>query len=182
MAAKKTTRSSSAAKEPATQQVSRKNSPTPSRPVMPDGYHIPQSIKGSVPWGWAEERLVNSHNYFLTTVRPDGRPHTMIVWCIWLDNACYFSTGATTRKAKNLASNPNCIVCSDKVDEAVILEGQARQLPVSEIPEPAFEIYQKKYGWKLDPEMGPVYKVTARVVFAMPEKLFPDGATRWLFK
>jgi hypothetical protein len=29
--------------------------------------------------------------------------------------------------------------------------------------------------------MGPVFKVTPRLVFGMPEKLFPAGATRWLF-
>ena len=45
----------------------------------------------------------------------------------------------------------------------------------------AFALHQKYYGWKLDPEMGPVFKVTPRVVFAMPEKLFPAVAARWLF-
>jgi len=149
---------------------------------MPEGYHIPQTIEGSVPWGWAEERLTNSHNYIFSTVRPDGCPHSMVIWCIWLDNALYFSTGADTRKAKNLATNPSCVMCTENAAEAVIVEGRARQLALAEIPEPAFEIYQRKYGWKLDPEMGPVYKVTPRVVFAMPEKLFPDGATRWIFE
>ena len=67
------------------------------------------------------------------------------------------------------------------VEEAVIVEGQARQLTSDEIPPPAFTLYKKKYGWKLDPEMGPVFKVSPRVVFAMPEKLFPGGATRWIF-
>ena len=60
-----------------------------------------------------------------------ARPHTMVVWGIWLDNAYYFSTGSTTRKAKNLAANPNCVVCNENVEEAVIVEGQARQLAVS---------------------------------------------------
>ena len=106
----------------------------------------------------------------------------MVVWGIWLDNAYYFSTGSTTRKAKNLAANPNCTVCNENAEEAVIVEGQARQLVVPEIPAAAFSLYQKKYGWKLDPDMGPVFKVTPRVVFAMPEKLFPAGATRWMFE
>ena len=156
--------------------------PKASRPVMPPVYGIPRTMTGSLPWEWAQERLVKSRNYLFTTVRPDGRPHTMIVWGIWLGNAYFFSTGATTRKAKNLAGNPQCIVCNDNVEEAVIVEGQARQLAVPEIPEPAFEIYLKKYGWKLDPEMGPVFRVAPRVVFAMPEKLFPAGATRWSFE
>lgn len=148
---------------------------------MPAVYGVPKVMKGSLPWDWACERLTNSHNYLIVTVRPDARPHTMVVWGIWLEGAYYFSTGSTTRKAKNLATNPNCIVCNENVEEAVIVEGQARQLAVAGIPETAFALYQKKYGWKLDPEMGPVFKVSPRKVIAMPEKLFPAGATRWLF-
>ena len=148
---------------------------------MPRVYGIPKTMKGGLSWDWACERLTNSHNYLLTTVRPDFRPHTMVIWGIWLENACYFSTGSTTRKAKNLSANPNCILCNENVEEAVIVEGAARQLADSEIPEAAFGLYQKKYDWKLDPEMGPVFKVTPHVVFAMPEKLFPAGATRWRF-
>lgn len=156
-------------------------SPKSSRPVMPPVYGIPKTKKGSLPWDWARERLTNSHNYLITTVRPDGRPHSMVVWGIWLADAYYFSTGSTTRKAKNLAANANCIVGNENIEEAVIVEGQARQLAVPEIPESAFRLYRKKYGWKLDPEMGPIFKVTPRKVIAMPEKLFPAGATRWLF-
>ena len=148
---------------------------------MPPVYRIPQGMEGSLPWEWARERLTQSHNYLITTVRPDGRPHAMVVWGIWLDNAYYFSTGSTTLKARNLAGNPNCVVCAENVEEAVIVEGRARQLTVDEIPQAAFDLYQKKYGWKLDPDMGPVFKVTPRVVLAMPEKLFPAGATRWVF-
>ena len=148
---------------------------------MPKVYNIPESLDGSVPWEWAEERLTNSHNYLITTVRPDGRPHTMVVWGIWLDNAYYLSTGATTRKAKNLANNPHCVICNENIQEAVIVEGEARQLVIKDVPKPAFELYLKKYGWKLDPKMGPIFQVKPKVVFAMPEKLFPAGATRWIF-
>jgi nitroimidazol reductase NimA-like FMN-containing flavoprotein (pyridoxamine 5'-phosphate oxidase superfamily) len=106
----------------------------------------------------------------------------MVVWGIWLENAYYFSTGSKTRKAKNLAENSNCVLCNENVEEAVIVEGEARQLAVSEIPKVAFDLYLKKYGWKLDPDLGPVFMVTPHVVFAMPEKLFPNGATRWRFE
>ncbi len=181
MPAKKTRRNSGNRKSARSAAAPRPKSPKSSRPLMPAAYKIPKAMKGSLPWDWASERLTNSHNYLITTVRPDNRPHAMVVWGIWLDNAYYFSTGDTTRKAKNLAANSNCVVCNDIVEEAVIVEGQAHQLTVPEIPEPAFALYLKKYGWKLDPEMGPVFKVTPRTVFAMPEKLFPAGATRWLF-
>lgn len=156
--------------------------PKPSRPVLPKVYGIPKAMKGSVSWDWAQKRLTASHNYLIITVRPDGRPHSMVVWGIWLDNAFYFSTGAATRKAKNLANNPNCVVCNENIAEAVIVEGDARPTEFSDVPEAAFDLYLKKYAWKLDPEMGPIFKVSPRKVIAMPEKLFPKGATRWLFE
>jgi general stress protein 26 len=148
---------------------------------MPAIYGIPKTMKGSLSWKWAHERLTNSHNYLIITVHPDATPHAMVVWGVWFGDAFYFSTGSTTRKAKNLSANPNCIVCNENVDEAVIVEGKADQLREPEIPDSAFPLYLKKYAWKLDPQMGPVFKVTPRKVIAMPEKLFPAGATRWLF-
>ena len=48
--------------------------------------------------------------YWLSTVRPDGRPHVTPLLGIWLDGALYFCTGPDERKAKNLARNPRCIL------------------------------------------------------------------------
>lgn len=138
-------------------------------------------MKGALPWEWARKRLCESHNYWFTSVREDGAPHTMPVWGIWLDGAYYFSTGTSTRKARNLKQNPKCVVCNENAEEAVILEGEAQQLAPSKIPQQAFRDYKAKYGWELDPKRGPVWMVRPRVVFAMPEKLFPAGATRWTF-
>ncbi|HUI84058.1 MAG TPA: pyridoxamine 5'-phosphate oxidase family protein [Candidatus Binatia bacterium] len=154
--------------------------PKASRPRM-KGYGVPKSMAGALPWTWARERLSKSHNYWLTTVRPAGVPHTMPLWGIWLDSAFYFSTGTSTRKARNLQHNPNCVVCNENSEEAVILEGVAQKLKDSEIPARAFVDYKTKYGWELDPQRGSVFVVRPKVVFAMPEKLFPKGATRWQF-
>jgi pyridoxine/pyridoxamine 5'-phosphate oxidase len=129
----------------------------------------------------ARERLSKSHNYWLTTVRPHGAPHTMVVWGIWLDGAFHFSTSATSRKARNLQQSPGCVVCTENAEEAVIMEGVAHKLDDDHIPEEAFTDYKAKYGWELDPRRGPVYKVCPETVFAMPEKLFPKGVTRWTF-
>ena len=42
---------------------------------------------------------------------------------------------------------------------------------------------KKKYGWPYDPRMGGViFKVTPRMVFALPEKQFATAPTRWIFK
>ena len=43
------------------------------------GYGIvgPDEGRGLLPWSWAEERLIASHDYWVATVWPDGRPHVM---------------------------------------------------------------------------------------------------------
>lgn len=38
---------------------------------------------GLLPWSWAEERLVRSHDFWLATVTPDGAPHLMPAWAVW---------------------------------------------------------------------------------------------------
>ena len=81
--------------------------------------------RGLLPWEWAVERLTKSRNYWVATTCPDGRPHCVPVWGIWLDDAFYFSSGAKSRKARNLAANPNCVVCPEDGTQAVSLEGVA---------------------------------------------------------
>jgi len=157
------------------------NRPKASRPQM-QGYGVPESMEGALPWDWAEKRLRESHNYWLTSVGANGAPHTMPVWGIWLDGAYYFSTGATTRKGRNLQQSPRCVVCNENAEEAVIVEGVAQQLKATEIPSQAFSDYKNKYDWELDPQRGPVWVVRPTTVFAMPEKQFPSGATRWRFE
>lgn len=112
--------------------------PKASRPHV--GSDVP--LEGKLPWQWARERLSKSYHYWLTTTRPDGAPHAMPVWGIWLNGAWYCSMGAKTRTAQHLAKNPNCVVCTENAEEAVILEGVARKLPDSEIPRQAFAVYQ----------------------------------------
>lgn len=155
--------------------------PVTSRPKM-DGYGVPRSSEGTLPWQWALERLTKSHNYLLTTVRPECAPHVMPVWGIWLEGAWYFSTAATSRKSRNLEQNASCVVCNDNVEEAVILEGTAERLRDSKIPQQAFADYKAKYSWDLDPKRGPVWKVTPKTVFAMPEQQFPEAVTKWVFE
>jgi hypothetical protein len=155
--------------------------PLASRPFMP-GYGISKSKKGLLDWDWARERLTKSHNYVIVTVRPDGRPHAMGMHGLWFDDAFYFGTGETTRKAKNLAANPNCILINDDLEELIIVEGIAEQIGYGALPAGLSASSKKKYGWPYDPRMGGViFKVMPRVVFALPEKKFATAPTRWRF-
>src|SRR5271170_3643088 len=101
--------------------------PKPSRPHAP-GYGFPKGTKGLLPWSWAEQRLKKSHNYWITTVKPNGSPHTMVVWGLWMEEVFLFSTGRQSRKAKNLAKNRHCVVATERAEQAVIVEGLAREM------------------------------------------------------
>src|SRR5690242_7420944 len=48
------------------------------------------------------------HTCWLTTVGADGAPHVTGVGALWVDGAFWFETGASTRKARNLARDPRC--------------------------------------------------------------------------
>src|SRR5271169_4561519 len=134
--------------------------PVASRPVMP-GYGVSESTKGMLDWSWARERLTKSHNYVIVTVRPDGRPHAMGMHGLWFDDVFYFGTGEITRKTKNLAVNPRCILVNEQLEELVIVEGMAEQIGYDALPSALSEASKKKYGWPYDPKMGGViFKVT----------------------
>lgn len=163
---------------------SKKAEPKPSRPLMP-GYGMPKSTKGLLPWKWAEQRLLKSHNYWITTVKTDGSPHTMVVWGLWLDGAFLFSTGRQSRKARNLSKNPGCVVCTEQAEEAVIVEGCAELAEVS-----LRRVFLKKYKPKYNFDMAgmeqdilsmkePVFAVRPSLVFGLYEKKFMESATRW---
>jgi hypothetical protein len=76
------------------------------------GYGLPEGKQGLLPWKWAEQRLKQSHNYWITTVKPDGAPHTMVVWDRgWMALSCSAPTAVT--QSQNLSENQNCVVCTE---------------------------------------------------------------------
>jgi nitroimidazol reductase NimA-like FMN-containing flavoprotein (pyridoxamine 5'-phosphate oxidase superfamily) len=165
---------------PAKKPAKQKKEPSVGRPLMP-GYGVPESKKGLLPWSWAKQRLQKSHNYVISTVKPDGSPHTMIVWGLWMDGAFYFSTGENSRKGRNLAHNPRCTVVTDNAAEAVIVEGEARVNSDSAIHRIFAKEYQSKYKWDMRDFKEPVFQVRPRVAFGLYEKKFQNSATRWTF-
>jgi PPOX class probable F420-dependent enzyme len=146
------------------------------------GYGLPQSGKGLLPWKWAEQRLKESHNYWISTTRPDGAPHTMIVWGLWRDGAFYFSTGQKSRKARNLARNPRCVVCTERAEQAVIVEGTAEVVRDRGLLKWFNKDYETKYKWDMSGFSEPIYRVRPRVAFGLYEKDFVGRATRWKFR
>jgi nitroimidazol reductase NimA-like FMN-containing flavoprotein (pyridoxamine 5'-phosphate oxidase superfamily) len=83
----------------------------------------------ATPWADGVRRLEDADLAWLTTVRPDGRPHVTPVIFAWLDGAVYFTTGPEERKAKNLEANMHCILTTgcNALDDGldVVVEGEA---------------------------------------------------------
>jgi len=169
-------------------QMPPKKSATPkSSHIHAAGYGFPETTKGLLPWSWAEQRLKKSHNYWITTVKPDVSPHTMVVWGLWQDGRFLFSTGSKSRKARNLAQNPKCIVCTEHADEAVIIEGVAEIADVA-ARKKFLPPYERKYKWDMSKMKDdilsmkePVFAVRPRVAFALWEEHFQERSTRWTF-
>jgi hypothetical protein len=159
--------------------------PEASRPSLPPQYGLlgPTEGQGVLPWTWATERLARSRGYWLTTTRPDGRPHVTVVWGVWLHHAFYFGTIADSRKARNLATNPNCVVCPDQTDEAVIVEGVAEQVIDPTQRQQFHAAYATKYQEELELGQFLIYRVRPRVAFAFISDAiaYPRTATRWIF-
>jgi hypothetical protein len=162
--------------------------PIAGRPYWPDAVATPpESTTGLKPWAWALERLEKSHNYWIATSRQDGFPHLMLVWGIWWEDAFWFSTGPRTRKAKNIAAHPQCVIGTEQAEEAVILEGGVQEIKDRALWRALVPVYNRKYGGDVGPLLescgGNVYRVEPRVVFAQDEHAenFIEAVTRWRF-
>jgi hypothetical protein len=154
----------------------------PSRPFMP-GYGLPADARGLKPWSWGEEILRGGHNYWLATAGADGRPHVMPVWAVWALDALWVSTGAESRKARNLAVRSECSAGTERAGEAVIVEGVSARLAASDaLPEIA-RLYVAKYGGGY-PDDSPLFRVEPRVAFGFSEAAdaFGEAPTRWRFE
>lgn len=153
--------------------------PTASRPRFPKGYGIAAEAEGMLPWGWAVERLAASRNYWIVTARPDGRPHAMPVWGLWLDGGALWSSSPRSVKARNLARDPRVVVHLESGDDVVILEGEAEPFALDDR---VADAYNAKYGYRPAPSAdGAWYRLSPRVAFAWTEQNYPRTATRFDF-
>jgi pyridoxamine 5'-phosphate oxidase-like protein len=157
--------------------------PKAGRPFMP-AYGIPsEDMTGTLPWSFAEERLTSSHDYWLTTIWPDGRPHLMAVWGLWFDDSLWFSTAAGSRKARNLALEPRCSMATNDPLEPVVVDGIARLVPERKDVVRFAEKLGLKYGpvFPADSYVGGTYRLIPTSIFALKESEFATSPTRWTF-
>jgi PPOX class probable F420-dependent enzyme len=162
--------------------------PRVGRPYMP-GYGIlgPGEGSGLLPWSWAAERLSTSRNYWVSSVRPDGRPHTMPVWGMWDDAVLWFSSSVQSRKTRNLAHDPRCVVTTEDAADPVVIEGVARIATEPAILQRVIDLMNAKYATEyavgfLDPAVNATIGVRPHRVFGLRGSDFTGSPTRWVFE
>jgi len=150
------------------------------------GYGLlgPDEGTGLLPWQWAEERLTSSRNYWVVSLWPDGRPHAMPVWGLWHEGAFWFSSSKGSRKARNLAADPRCVVTTEDAADPVVLEGTAELVSEPEALATMLALENAKYDTNytidlLDPDVNAVYRVRPRWAFGLRHDDFTGSPTRW---
>jgi hypothetical protein len=157
-------------------------------------------IYGSAPIPWSralkELEANTAGTYWLATTTPDGRPHLAGVGGLWVDGKIYVVTGPRTRKGRNLAANPNCVLSVSLTGIDLVVEGRAVRIT----DRPTLLRLSKRYadqGWPARvsgdaltaeysaPSAGPppwnLYVVSPTTAFGVASG-DPPGATRWQFE
>lgn len=163
--------------------------PTATRPKMDAGYGLDNNnTEGMLQWEWVSEQMMKSPNYWVATTRADGRPHSMPVWGVWLDNTLYFSTGRQSIKGRNLSRQSGLMIHLESGNDVVIIDGQVEEVTDRPLLDKVIETYTKKYahkGFEPSPEPDPSgvwYAVKMHVVMAWLEYDFLKSAARWEFQ
>jgi nitroimidazol reductase NimA-like FMN-containing flavoprotein (pyridoxamine 5'-phosphate oxidase superfamily) len=164
--------------------------PRAERPHMPD-YGVDTPSWDALPWSWAAAKLATNRNYWIVTASAGGRPHASPAWGVWDDDEhrFSFSCGPRSRKAANLAANPQAVIAVDDTVESLSVEGRATVLDDGERRETWIARYLAKYQ-PIQPELSADFLRANRVVEFVPERAFAviereeefaERATRWRF-
>jgi nitroimidazol reductase NimA-like FMN-containing flavoprotein (pyridoxamine 5'-phosphate oxidase superfamily) len=148
----------------------------------------------ATPWTTAQERFAAAEVAWLTTVRPDGRPHVTPLLTVWFDGAPHICTGDHERKARNLAANPHVVLTTGAnalhggLD--LVVEGRAERVTDPARLRSLAEAWERKYGseWHFDVREGGfaggdglalVFRVEPTTAFGFGKE--PYSQTRWRF-
>jgi hypothetical protein len=157
--------------------------PRPTAPRIDPSYGVVPDASGAelLPWSWAAGQLTDSRNYWVSTTRPDGRPHGSPVWGVWLDDGVWICIGRNSVKARNIARNPAVSIHLESGDRVVILEGALAEQ--REGLEPFFDAYEAKYEYRPDPAAldASVYALFPETALTWIERDYRRTPVRWVF-
>jgi nitroimidazol reductase NimA-like FMN-containing flavoprotein (pyridoxamine 5'-phosphate oxidase superfamily) len=107
-----------------------------------------------VPWADVVAAIERAEIFWLSTVRRDGRPHVTPLPAMWLDGALHFCTGPQEQKARNLESNPNCVLTTgtDRFLSGldVVVEGAAVRVTDQARLAALAELWKAKLDWPFE--------------------------------
>lgn len=164
--------------------------PRAERPHMPD-YGVDAAGWRPLPWSWALAKLGSGHNYWVVTASAAGRPHALPVWGVWdaAEHRFGFSCGPRSRKAADLAANPQAAFAVDDTVECLSVEGRAAAVTDLQRLDAWVERYLAKYGPRASDLSAAFLRANVMVEF-VPERAFgvveredefATRATRWVF-
>ena len=133
------------------------------------------------------------HTPWLTTIDPDGSPHVTPVGFVKIDGVWYFNSGPGTRKSRNIAADPRCVVSVATHPFDLVIEGSAARVTDAAELQAVAEAFAEQ-GWPAQvegdgltaeysaPSAGPppwhVYRIEPATVFAFGTAE-PYGATKF---
>lgn len=143
-------------------------------------------------WTTARDQLAAAPRFWLATGRPDRRPHVTPVVAVWSGNALHIATRPASRKGRNLASNPHCVLATATDTADLVVECRAAEINDPAEQQGALAAFEAKYQWRLTVRDGAVHddSLPGSPVYGLhrlaPTRAFgygPDGltATRWRF-
>lgn len=151
-------------------------------------YGVPAELDGALSWGWAEEQLHRSKNYWVVTVDPDNRPHATPVWGVWFEGRFWFSAAPTALKARNIKANKHVVVMTEDTVNVVSIEGTA---VLVDGRQDVAEAWAARYDDDPDKQaelasfmlQGAFFEVAPVKAFGLIEspEQFATSATRWVF-
>ncbi|MGV9315971.1 pyridoxamine 5'-phosphate oxidase family protein [Streptomyces sp. NPDC003691] len=168
--------------------------PTPPAPAGEIATGFSDPAARALDWATADRLLDEAEIFWLSTVRPDGRPHVTPLITVRHEGRLHFCTGAGERKAGNLRENPEVVLTTGTNSLAkgcdLVVEGTAGRVTDGAVLRTLADAYVAKYGadWTfevgdgvLDGEGGPalVFRVEPRTVFAFAKD--PYAQTRFRF-
>jgi general stress protein 26 len=148
----------------------------------------------AVSWDETRTALEQAELFWITTVRPDGRPHATPLVAVWADGALHFHTGPEEQKALNLRANPHVLLITgcNQWDGGldVIVEGEAVRVTDQDVLERLAQAWATKWdgSWQLTARDGEFHQNggASHVYSVRPAKVFahakgPFGQTRHRF-
>ena len=108
-------------------------------------------MTGFIPYRTVDLQLQSLRTVWISSTRPDGRPHSTPVWFICDGKQIVFATPKTTQKARNLKHQPSVIVHAGDGDDTYIFEGTVEHVTNPAELEHLNRSYMEKY---VDPNSG----------------------------